>query len=132
MTSTTKDITQMARALKDGRDLLTQHVNDVNELLQTLQCGVECWVTVGQQTGSQYELGHAKINNKWGLAIRSGSTLWAYNESPTRLRVGASTHLQDLLNALYIDIEKLAKEVAEAAVLVGTIATAMQEAFEHG
>src|SRR5690242_39555 len=91
-----KQLASAAVALNQATDEFTAVTAPADELLKKLNLGVDCWVRFKSWTyedGSQkhHEIGYAKINGRWGIALRSfedepdqpeytNMERWLYNE----------------------------------------------------
>lgn len=86
------------------------------------------------------ELGYAKINGKWGIAlrVRSGDgqhpeyeesvETWLFNEAARPLRLKAIKKIPELLNKLNEEAAKVTKELQAKLADAQTVAGAVQEA----
>ena len=106
----------VATSLNTESDKLNASVTRLETLLKKHPIGVSSWVSFNESSdGNRYssdEVGFAKINGKWGLAIRSVSghmqypdseecETWPFNESPRRLRVNAVSKFPELLEIIF-------------------------------
>jgi hypothetical protein len=78
-------------------------VNKLDALLKKFNLGVPTWVSFEKSRSDdgnyQEDIGYAKINGKWGIAIRtiecdfsdpdSSVAEWQFNDAPRLLRVNA-------------------------------------------
>jgi hypothetical protein len=102
--------------------VLASAVSQLDEMLKRLNLGITGWVVI-RSRGTEppeyddYELGYARVNSKWGLAIRrvhgdpdheDVEGPWAFNDAKRELRIGAVDKIPELL-------EKLAQKTADTA-----------------
>jgi hypothetical protein len=133
----------VATSLNTESDKLNASVSRLETLFKKHAIGVSSWVTFndyGSDDGSRYacdDVGFAKINGKWGLAIRtiSGSEIdpnsekceeWAFNESPRRLRVRAVSKFPELLEKLIKDGNEMVGEVSKQVHAVDFLTDALE------
>lgn len=130
-----------AKTLNTLSDQLGQTVVELDAALKRLNLGVPTWISFSSwQEGldwSSDDIGYAKIDGKWGLAIRSMSgnhnypeedhTIgeWLFNDAPRVLRLRAVDKIPDLLEALVEDVadfsEKLSVKLKESQRLAAAI-----------
>jgi hypothetical protein len=113
----------------------------LEQALEKLNLGISTWVTI---TGDEYDngfywsrdLGYAKVNGTWGIALRTldghhandeGDKIeeWLFNDAPRWLRVEGVGKFPELLEKLTKQAddfaEKIRKKAAEAGELVSVI-----------
>jgi hypothetical protein len=104
---------------------LASAVSQLDEMLKRLNLGVTAWVVIRSRAAEppeydDYELGYARVNSKWGLAIRrihgdpdheDIEGPWAFNDAKRELRIGAVDKIPGLL-------EKLAQKTADTAEML--------------
>jgi len=137
----------VATSLNTESDKLNASATRLESLLKKHPIGVSSWVSFDQSgsvDGNGYssdDVGFAKINGKWGLAIRTVSgdvrnpdgeecQLWAFSESPRRLRVRAVSKFPELLEKLIKDGTEMVKEVAAQVQAVDFLAEALEAIAE--
>ena len=110
-------LSSAAADLNKASDELSKAITVLDDSLQKLNLGITAWVVYLdriQEDCPSYdrdELGYARINGKWGLAIHritgdadsgehqeKGS--WPFNEAPREMRVLAVNAVPSLLHAL--------------------------------
>ena len=134
----------VATSLNSESDRLNASAARLESLLKKHPIGVSSWVSFddgnSSPNGNMYwseEVGFAKINGKWGLAIRTLSgdvtdpdreecTAWPFSESPRRLRVKAVKKFPELLEQLIKDGTEMVKEVAAQVQAVDFLADALE------
>jgi hypothetical protein len=101
---------------------LASAVSHLDEMLKRLNLGITGWVVIRSRNAEppqydDYELGYARVNSKWGLAIRrihgdpdheDVEGPWAFSDAKRELRIGAVDKIPELL-------EKLAQKAADTA-----------------
>ena len=113
-----EQLSTIANSLNKASDELTRVVSVLDEALQRLNVGLVVWVLVVKwhdENGLAYEseeVGYAKVNGIWGIAIRKmfGSEdspdpdevreVWAFNDAPRELRLRAVEKLPDVVDEL--------------------------------
>jgi hypothetical protein len=129
-------LTAVAADLNQASDDLTQIVGTLDSALQRLNIGIVAWVQViktNYEDRPQYyereELGYAKVDGTWGLAVRKlagfeGSPeddevrdIWLFNDAPRGLRLRAVEKLPEVIDLLTRSAmktaERLKKKVAD-------------------
>jgi len=142
------ELSSAAQALNAISDELGRAIADIDDNLKKMNLGITAWVAVKKfggrnETDQSYkieELGYAKINGKWGTALRSRSgdgghpeydevvDTWIFNEAPRGLRLKAIRRLPELLKKLSDDANQLTKELQEKLGDAQAVAAAIQEA----
>jgi hypothetical protein len=124
-----EQLSTIANSLNKASDELTRVVSVLDEALQRLNVGLVVWVLVVKwhdENGLAYDceqVGYAKVNGVWGIAIRKlfGSEdspdpdevreVWAFNDAPRELRLRAVEKLPDV-------VDQLAKAAIETTELL--------------
>jgi len=137
------ELTSHASALNKVSDALGKAVSDIDEGLKKLNLGISVWVRIhfdaaGPDDPTYYieELGYAKIDGKWGTALRtiSGSeftedddsvSTYAFNEAPRVLRLKAIDKLPALLKALTDESSRVTKELEGKLASAQAVAAVM-------
>ncbi len=138
------DLTTIAADLNQASDDLTQIVTALDSALQRLNIGIVSWVVVSkthdERVPSLYEceqVGYAKVNGNWGLAIRklTGNEIspengkvrdiWLFNDAPRGVRLRAVEKLPEVIDQLARSAlktaERLKKKVAETRGFAASI-----------
>jgi hypothetical protein len=140
-----KQLANAATALKAATDEFSKVTAPLDELLQRLNLGVECWVrfrTWTYEDGTQkfHEVGYAKINGRWGVALRSiqdddptgaeytSIDKWAYNEGPRTMRVDAVQKFPELLDELVKKADKHTRKLKEGTDTAREVIDALEKA----
>jgi hypothetical protein len=143
-----KQLASAATELNQATDEFTKVTAPVDDLLKKLNLGVECWVRFNTWTFSDgskrhHEVGYAKTNGRWGVALRSiddelddpeytNVERWLYNEGPRSMRVEAIKKLPELLDELVTKAKKATVKVREgtesAREVIAALETAATEA----
>jgi hypothetical protein len=117
-----RSLSTTAASLNKTSDELTEVVGILDEALKNLNIGLTVWESFafGAEEPPDYsadQIGYAKVNGRWGIALRSiwgnesyddhhSDGPWLFGEAPRELRIQAVDHLPKV-------IQKLAKEAAE-------------------
>ena len=125
------ELSSVATELNAISDALGKAVSDIDEGLKKLNLGITSWVQVecsyraSDEDGSWEidELGYAKINGRWGIALRTRSgndqrpeyvetvAEWPFNKAARASRLGAIEKIPELLNKLHQEAAKVTKEL---------------------
>jgi hypothetical protein len=136
-----KQLASAAQALSSASDDLSKVIRHFDASLKKLALGITVWIEVsGTADDTQYwrnELGYAKIDGKWGIALRevtgyhldpddSSIEEWIYNEAPRAMRAEAVGKIPDLLEKMLQQTEETTKDlrskIEEAAELAYVVA----------
>jgi hypothetical protein len=139
------ELTSTAGILNRVSDALGKAVSDIDDGLKKLNLGITVWVRVACD-GPDYpedpfyridEIGYAKINGKWGIALKtvSGSEqdppgeesveTWPFNEAPRALRLKAIEKTPELFKKLNEEAAKAANELKDKLGDVLAVAAAI-------
>ncbi len=123
-----KQLASAAQALHGASDDLSKVIRHLDASLKKLSLGVTAWVPVsGLSDETQYwtnELGYAKTDGKWGLALREvtgfhldngddSEQVWGFNEAPRAQRAEAVDKIPDLLEKLLQQTHDATRELKE-------------------
>jgi hypothetical protein len=145
--SSFRKLSAAASELNLVSDDLGKSVGALDAALKKLNLGLTVWVSIRRtddMDGDHWAelLGYAKIEGKWGVALRtvSGNYMlpdkdevesWLFNDGPRSLRLTAIGKIPELLENLSVEAEKTAKEVrtklAEAKEVVAILKKAAEE-----
>ena len=140
-----KKLASAAFGLHAATKQLSKTIEELDAALKILNLGITSWVEISRGCShdevywDRQELGYAKINGKWGLAIRSISgdesrpereddvTEWLYADASRELRIRAVDHLPALIEKLNKDAlettRRLLLKAREASVLAKAISS---------
>jgi hypothetical protein len=111
-------LSAIAQSLNQATDELTGVVGSLDEALQRLNVGLVVWVYVekwNSEDGLYYEceqVGYAKVEGQWGIAIRKVAgredssdgeevrSVWAFNDAPRDARLRAVEKLPQVVDEL--------------------------------
>jgi hypothetical protein len=139
-----RSLSASATNLNAASDELRKTVSVLEQALEKLNLGISTWVTItGDEEGNGYywsrDLGYAKIDSKWGIALRTVSghysdegadkiEEWSFNDAPRWLRIEGVGKFPELLEKLTKQAddftEKIKKKTAEANELASIITLA--------
>lgn len=142
-----QQLSAVASELNAVSDELGKSISDLDASLKKLNLGVEQWVEVrgndDPQTGDHWEeeLGYAKVNGKWGIALRTVEgnynwpdqdhfETWLFNEGPRELRLSAIGFIPELLAKLSEEATSMAKKVKAKLAEAQEVAKAVKQASE--
>lgn len=126
--SSFKQLASAAQALNTASEDLGKVIRHLDASLKKLGLGLSGWVPVsGTSDDTQYwtnELGYAKTDGKWGLALREvtgfhldkndeSEQVWAFNEAPRTVRAEAVDKIPDLLEKLLQQTQEATRELKE-------------------
>lgn len=140
----------VARTLNEQTDAVNSIIESANKQLAAMNVGVTLWLSQysspvlldasgdsGQETG--WQLGYAKIDDAWQIAVRRVTTTQKFFEGDERapytdvnvhqapialmkasriIRIEACGHLARLLENLALEVERLLKGIHEATTSV--------------
>jgi len=123
--STYQQLAAVALDLNSVSDELGKSIGEIDSALRRLNLGISAWIQISgsedPNTGSYWseDIGYAKINGRWGIALRtvSGNNTWPeddveqwlFNEAPRSMRLGALESIPKLL----VELGKAAADTAQ-------------------
>lgn len=140
-----RQLSVAATHLNAVSDALGKSISELDSALKRLNLGVSAWVAINAgndlpEDGYFWseDIGYDKINNKWGIAIRtvSGNYMdpdiehserWLFNDAPRSLRVAAVEKIPDLIDKLNKEAEATAKKIKEKTDHARQLAAAINE-----
>jgi hypothetical protein len=126
--SSLQKLSTAATALNEASDRFAKLIAEIDAVLKNMNIGIASWVIMGsrwcdENGNSGYDqVGYAKINGKWGIAIRSfqqddsGAEFdetWSFAESPRRLRLASIEYIPALLDELAKEATKNTTDIQE-------------------
>ena len=138
-----QQLSAAATTLNTASDRLSKLVAELDSALKTLNVGLVCWVNIddpsfsedGQEEYSE-QVGYAKINGKWGIAVRTvndvawaqhvGVEEWAFSDAPRHLRLKAIDLIPALLDELAKEASENTKKITEKTEEVQQLVTAIK------
>ncbi len=135
----------VAAALNSATDDLGDSVSKLDAILRKFSLGVPTWVSFvthqGDNSYYQEDIGYAKVNRKWGIAIRTiegefgrpddDVEQWPFNDAPRLLRVNAVEKIPELLEALLEKSAEMTKAITDKAGEVDALTKAMSSLLEQ-
>lgn len=131
-----------AAALNEATDALSATVDEVNLALKRLNLGVHAEVVDRSEIDKRDEfvevyLGYGRIGSMWGLYVKrrmgdpQGATeeSWLWKDTPRALRLGTLRRLPALLNALTVEADKMADELAQNILFAKDVVAAMRSIY---
>jgi hypothetical protein len=128
MAAAYKKLSGAAANLNVVSDELGKSIAALDSSLKRLNLGVSTWVTlVGSEDpyGNFWsrDVGYAKVNDKWGIALRTTSgnhnyedfaaEEWLFNDAPRHMRIEAVDELPSLLERLTTEADETAARIKE-------------------
>jgi prefoldin subunit 5 len=139
-----RELSSAAESLNSVSDALSKAVADIDDGLKKLNLGIEAWVSVCAGTDHRdatywsRDLGYAKVNGKWGIALREveGSHVnddheieeWLFNDAARSSRLEAIKKIPELLSKLQEEAAKVTKMLQTNLVDAQAVAAAVQGA----
>lgn len=141
-------LSAIAAELNDASDELGKTISQIDTALKKLNVGVVVWITIqarpadpnnGDFWHETDQLGYAKVNGKWGVAIRTvgedvqdpdqcSDEEWLFNDAPRALRLQAIDKIPDLLDGLAQVAAKTKEEIRKRLKDAQEVADAVTKA----
>jgi ABC-type transporter Mla subunit MlaD len=140
------ELSSAAKDLNKISDELSQSIASIDHVLQGLNLGVPTWVQIhggeNPHTGAQYwsrDLGYAKINSRWGIALRTREgdynfpdeevcESWPFSEAPRWLRVDGIEKVPELLEELVQSTRETTEKIRSRIDRAKELAAALKQA----
>jgi hypothetical protein len=135
-----------AAELNAVSDALGQTIVQLDAALKKLNLGISTWVVVvGDDDHNlnfwSHQLGYTKIDDRWGIALKTVSgnhgypeeierEEWFFNEAPRALRIEAIGEIPALLEQLIEDAQTTSQKIRAKVDYAGEIAVAIGKAAE--
>jgi hypothetical protein len=138
-----KRLADVSGVLNASTDEFSKAIAPLEKGLQSLNLGIECWVpvkTYGGEDGDfeRHELGYARIDGTWGIALRvvEGNERWAeahtqswlFNNGPRADRLDAIEKLPELLERLIKKADSMTKKIKESTQQAREVGSAISRA----
>jgi hypothetical protein len=144
ITTALKQLAVSAAALNQATNEFAKVTAPLDQVLQKLNLGVDCWVRIQSWMGSDgdfhHEVGYAKVNGRWGVALRTvhedvnkdpeftSIECWSFNEGPRTMRVAAVEKIPDLLEELVKKADKATRKVKAGTESARAVISAFESA----
>jgi len=138
-----RQLTTAAADLNVVSDELGKSITELDNSLKKLNLGISVWVSFASndQTNGDWisdEIGYAKVNGKWGIAIRivTGNYGWGedqvreeyvFNEAPRAMRLRAISKIPELLQKLSEKAAEMTKRLKEKLSDAQAVSQAVKE-----
>jgi hypothetical protein len=128
------NLKSIAAELNQVSDEISQPVKQIDNALKDLNLGIPTWLRIKRLTNEDeefyedHDLGYAKVERKWGIALRASSgefaggdvesKEWLFADAPRSLRLEGIEKLPELLEQMTSeaqDVIKRARASAKAA-----------------
>lgn len=143
--SSYRKLSDVALELNSVSDTLGKMIADLDATLKKLNLGLTVWVQIrgndDPQTHDHWgeELGYAKINGKWGIALRTvegnynypdqeSVETWLFNDAPRQIRLSSIAYVPELLEKLSDHGAKTTKQIVEKLETTLELVNAIKEA----
>jgi hypothetical protein len=138
-------LSSVASDLNTVSDELGKSVAEIDDALKKLNLGVSVWVNIHEweEEFDYYmeQLGYAKVDGKWGIALRTVSgdfrwpdqdkiEQWLFNDAPRRLRLAAIETLPEMLKSLSEEAVKTTDKIKSRLAEAKEVAAAVKGASE--
>jgi hypothetical protein len=138
-------LSSVASDLNTVSDELGKSVAEIDDALKKLNLGVSVWVNIHDWEDEfdyyMEQLGYAKVDGKWGIALRTVSgdyrwpdqdkiEQWLFNDAPRRLRLAAIETLPDMLKRLSEEAVETTKKIKGKLAEAKEVAAAVKGAAE--
>jgi hypothetical protein len=138
-----EQLSKTAISLNKASDRLNQAINQLNEALKKLNLGISSWVSFYVYEEGPFsdvhQIGYARVNGKWGIAIKKtfedlslsegeqlDVTEWQFCEAPREMRIAAITYLSQVVEQLNKDAEKTTELIKEKTSVAEQLAAAVE------
>lgn len=129
------DFTQLesqSHIVGEMADTLGAYYRKIEDKLQSLNLGIEAWVTIESGVGFGYCKHNHHKTKKWGLFIRTdyhtgNPNLVHILDAPRRYRALAVQHVIPLIEELTVEAQMLAVKLKEGVVLVEELVKGLEE-----
>jgi hypothetical protein len=141
-------LSSAASSLNTASDELTRDVGTLEDALKKLNVGLTVWVPFrireddGSDAYDQDEIGYAKVQSNWGIALRRiwgderrdeqfEAGPWAFNDAPRELRLLAVDKIPEVIEALakaaLVTTKRIQEKTKEMRELAGAISAVTTE-----
>jgi hypothetical protein len=138
-------LSSVASDLNTVSDELGKSIAEIDLALKKLNLGVSVWVDINEWEDDldyyKEQLGYAKIDGKWGIALRTVSgnlnwpdrdevEQWLFSDAPRRLRLAAIETLPDMLKSLSDEAVETTSKIKGKLAEAKEVAAAVKGASE--
>ena len=145
VSATFRQLEAAATQLNAVSDQLGESITALDLILKRLNLGIPAWEKIAgdydANTGSfwAHEIGYAKIDGKWGIALRTRDgdaadpedehiERWLFSDAPRKLRLDAIDKLPELLDRLIKEAESIAEKIKDKIGRAQQVVTAVKSA----
>lgn len=126
-------------------DELGKSISEIDFALKKLNLGVSVWVNISAwEEDRDYfmeQIGYAKVDGKWGIALRTVSgnhnwpdqdtiEQWLFSDAPRKLRVAAIEKLPEMLKSLSNEAAETTRKITSKLAEAQAVAAAVKGAEE--
>jgi hypothetical protein len=149
--SSFSELSAVAAELNAVSDELGKSITELDEALRKLNLGITVWVDLVGSDGLpedswfySEEIGYAKMNGRWGIALRTidgdynapeeyhKEEAWLFNDGPRPLRLSAIKKIPEVLEKLSQEGRKLSERVKGELENAKQVAAVVKEAGATG
>ena len=137
--SSLKKLSAAAASLNAASDTFSKQISEIDSALRPMNIGISCWVKIrnwsSPDSRGHDEVGYAKVNGKWGIALRSvdehiscaeDDEIWAFSEGPRDLRLSCIDHIPALLDKLADQAAKNTADIQRRTIQMVAIVSAVK------
>jgi len=137
-------LSAVASDLNTVSDELGKYVAEIDAALKKLNLGISVWVNVSNWEGAELDyymeqVGYAKVDGKWGIALRTVSgnhsypdrdevEQWLFSDAPRKLRLASIETLPEVLKNLSEEAVKTTEKIKSRLAEVKEVAAAVKDA----
>jgi hypothetical protein len=140
-----QSLASLSNSLNAASSELTRYIGVLDEALKKLNIGLTVWVTFQDKSDEDKEhqfsldqIGYAKVNGKWGIALRNKSGdereksffvqgPWLFNDATRRLRLASVEKIPQVIEQLNKAAATAVKQAQAKAASVGELATVVEK-----
>jgi predicted RNA-binding protein YlqC (UPF0109 family) len=143
-----RELSSAAQDLNAVSGELGKAVAAIDTVLQSLNIGIETWTRIDggrDPNGESYwyrQIGYAKINGKWGIAIRNASgdgnrpddddcDDWLFSDAPRAYRVQGAGKIPELIEDLIRNTRETTTKIKITTDEVNNLATVIAQAAKN-
>ncbi len=140
-------LSAVASDLNIVSDQLGKSIAEIDAALKKLNLGISVWVDISNWHGEDLDyyiqrVGYAKVDGKWGMALRTVSgnennperedvEEWLFSDAPRKLRLAAIEKLPNVLKELSEEAVRTTEEIKSKLSEAQEVATAVNNAAER-
>ena len=144
--SSFQNLAVLASHLNAASDELTKPIEELDTDLKKLNLGIAAWVRISNsqsECGDYWyteEIGYTKLNNKWGIALRTSSgdytyppgdtsNEWLFADAPRGLRIKGVEFIPALLDELAEEAQKTTAQIKARTQVAQQLASSVRQSL---